>query len=98
MRSSFLIHFEQAAKMGRSSCVQMLLSRFFTQPTSNTQGSGSSREYKNLTEEEKLISINRPDSNGSTPLHLASFFGNQDVIEILLAANADVHAKMNQGR
>jgi ankyrin repeat protein len=96
MRSSFLIHFEQAAKMGRSSCVQMLLSRFFTQPTSNTRG--SSREYKSLTEEEKLISINRPDSNGSTPLHLASFFGNQDVIEILLAANADVHAKMNQGR
>ena len=35
----------------------------------------------------------RVAQNGDTPLHIASFVGNERVIEALLAAKADVHAK-----
>jgi ankyrin repeat protein len=37
------------------------------------------------------------DNKGSTPLHLAAGRGHRDVVELLLANNADVNAKANNG-
>jgi ankyrin repeat protein len=75
-----------AARMGKSRCVDMLVQRFFVSQVS-----------EDATEEVRIRSIDAPDSNGSTALHLASFFGHSTITRMLLGKNANVHAKMNQG-
>lgn len=37
------------------------------------------------------------DEDGFTPLHLAAASGNKEIVEVLLAANADVNSKDNAG-
>ena len=42
--------------------------------------------------------VNIRRSNGKTPLHAAAEEGNLACVEVLLGANADVHAKDHSGR
>ncbi len=41
--------------------------------------------------------VSRKDDGGDTPLHLAVFRGNRDLVELLLANHADVNAKDKRG-
>ena len=95
-----------AARLGSERCVTMFLARFFTNSTRSgedaaNRGMAAKDATENGTEdameEERKRSINAKDANGSTALHLASFFGKTAVVRILLAANAHVDAKMAQG-
>lgn len=76
-----------AAKMGKTRCLFMLLSRnFFV---------GNIRE--NASPEELMRSIDGQDQNGSTPLHLACFYGHTAIVRKLVDSDANVNSRMRHG-
>jgi hypothetical protein len=58
--------------------------------------SGDVKKVSDLLAQDATL-INARDTDGSTPLHCATWKGNQEVVALLLKAGADVNAKNNNG-
>jgi len=46
---------------------------------------------------ERGADVNAPDEDNKTPLHLASYYGNVEIVRVLLDGDATTHSKGNRG-